>query len=220
MATEKPKTQDGKEIKDTTTVGGTVSKTKELIEAARKRNEIEQANADAPVGDSRPQANFSEEELDQLKADAELMAEGKVQAKAGTLDGSIDVEAMGDVKGDGGDAKDYADDDPAKALGVPVYEHGLNETQNGADRFANTSIDDNRVSKRTQAEIERGRTALSDRTEAPSASRRSERSTSRTVVTDANDDPDGEKGKAKAEAEAKAKEEAEKKAEAKKNADK
>lgn len=209
MATEKPKTQDGKEIKDTTTVGGTVSKTKELIEAARKRNEIEQANADAPVGDSRPQASFSDEELDQLKADAELMAQGKVQAKAGTLDGTIDVEAMGDVKGDGGDAKNYEDGDPAKALGVPTYIHGLHETKGGQE----TSLaPETRISARTIAEQQRGAEVIKGHGEARDRARKAateagERRGSRTVVTDAEEDPEviAAKVKAREEAEKKTK---------------
>lgn len=200
MATEKPKTQDGKDIKDTTTVGSTVSKTKELIEAARKRNEIEQANADAPVGDSRPQARFSDEELDQLKADAEIMAEGKVQAKAGTLDGSIDVEAMGDVKGDGGDAKNYDDDDPAKGLGVPTYIHGLHETKGGAE----TSLaPETRISARTAAEQARGKEVLQGHSEARARAQKlsaqsGETRKSRTVVTDAEEDEATIRAKVKA----------------------
>ena len=197
MATEKPKTQDGKDIKDTTTVGSTVSKTKELIEAARKRNEIEQANADAPVGDSRPQARFSDEELDQLKADAEIMAEGKVQAKAGTLDGSIDVEAMGDVKGDGGDAKNYDDGDPAKALGVPTYIHGLHETKGGVE----TSLaPETRISARTAAEQARGAEVLKGHSEARARAQKLSADTrkSRTIITDAEEDEATIRAKVKA----------------------
>lgn len=200
MATEKPKTPDGKEIKDTTTVGSTASKTKELVEAARRRNEIEQANADAPVGDSRPQARFSDDELDQLKESAETMAEGKVQAKAGTIDGAIDIEAMGDVKGDGGDAKNYDDDDPAKALGVPTYIHGLHETKGGQE----TSIPpETRISARTAAEQARGAEAIRDHGAARDRAQKlgaSERRKSRTVVTDAEQTDEEIRARAEAEA--------------------
>jgi len=138
----------------------TGDKTKELLEAARKRREIEQANSDQQP--KVVEQRFSDEELATMKEDAEKLAEGKVQAKAGTIDGTIDIEAMGDVKGDGGDAKDYDDGDPDKALGVPTYIHGLHETKDGVDTF--TAVDnESRISARTRAEQQRGREIVSGR---------------------------------------------------------
>lgn len=202
MTDEKVTTQDGKPVKDTTTVGSTASKTKELIAAAKKRNEIEQANADAPVGDQRPQARFTDDELDLLKTDAEKMAEGKVQAKAGTLDGSIDVEAMGDVKGDGGDAKNYDDDDPAKALGVPTYIHGLHETKGGTE----TSLaPETRISARTLAEQSRGKEVLQGHSQARDRAKKvaaQETRKGRTVITDAEEDEATVRAKLKAQQDA------------------
>lgn len=186
----------------------TRSKAEKLLEANRKRKLAEEANMEAnePTDLQRDNLNKEDEATKEQKIEAaEKRAEIKVEAMAGSLTGDIDVEAMGDVKGDGGDAKDYADDDPAKALGVPVYEHGLAATREGTDVYspaAEQAIEgDTRVSARTRAELQRGKEALAGRTPAED---KSERVRTRTVVTDADADPDGDKGKAKAEAKAKA----------------
>lgn len=192
----------------------TVSKTKELVEAARKRKELEQANSIAQP--KTVEQRFSDDELNQLKADAELMAEAKVQAKSGTIDGVIDIEAMGDVKGDGGDAKDYDDNDPDKALGVPVFIHGLHETRGGVDTITAVA-GETRVSARTRAEQQRGKEIVEGK-EADRASRvRTEtatddgrRVTGRTTIEDADTEELAAQAKAKREAEAKAKADAKK----------
>lgn len=190
------------------TTEDTRSKAEKLLEANRKRKLAEEANAEAnePTDLQREELSKEDEATKEQKIDAaEKRAEIKVEAMAGSLTGDIDVEAMGDVKGDGGDAKDYDDDDPDKALGVPVYEHGLAATREGVDVYspaAEQAIEgETRVSARTRAELQRGKEVLAGR--AP-ADVRSEQTRTRTVVTDANSDPDGEKGKAKAEAKAKA----------------
>lgn len=183
----------------------TVSKTQELVEAARKRKEIEQANSTQPA--KTPEQRFSDAELDQLKEDAEIKAEGKVQAKAGTITGKVDVEAMGDVKGDGGDAKDYDDNDPDKALGVPTYIHGLAETKGGVDTI--TAVDaENHVTARTRAEQARGREVIEGREADRAAAQSNRRVTARsgeTVVEDADEEKLAAEAKAKRAAEEKAK---------------
>jgi len=138
----------------------TTSKAAELVEAAKKRRELEQANSTQPP--KTVEERFSDEELAQLKKDAEVMAAAKVQAKAGTMTGKLDVEAMGDVKGDGGDAADYDDGDPDKALGVPTYIHGLHETREGVDTVTAVAKE-NHVSARTRAEQQRGKDVISGR---------------------------------------------------------
>jgi hypothetical protein len=167
----------------------TLSKTQELIEAARLRNKAEQEVAETPKNPVTKN-NLSDEEVEVMREGAEKRAAVKVQAKAGSLTGVIDVDAMGDVKGDGGDAKDYADNDPAKALGVPVYQHGLGATKDGVDEYAGSeTVYGHRTSARTNAELERGREALAG----VKASRAAARAVpSRTVVTDV-DDTDGSK---------------------------
>lgn len=189
----------------------TVSKTQELVEAARRRKEVEEAAAEvtAPSGTTaRP--SLTDEEREVMKEGAEERISTRPQYVNASLTGKLDPEAMGDVKGDGGDAKDYPEGDPDKALGVPVYEHGLAETRLGVDVFQTAqNARETRVSARTQAEIERGRKAASD----AKISRETARN-GRTVVTDVSDDPEGEEGRRKAEAEAKAKADADAKAEA------
>lgn len=189
----------------TVTSGGNKSKAQELVEAARRRNLAEQEVADQNDADTTNNGiNEDPDTVESKKEAAETLASIKPQAVAGSLDG-IDVEAMGDVKGDGGDAKNYADDDPDKALGVPVYEHGLSEDTARGPYFAGTSVQDGgpvgetRVSKRTQEEMRRGRDAIDTVRES-----RAQNAKSRVTVTDANDDPDGSKGKAAAEKAAKA----------------
>jgi hypothetical protein len=186
----------------------TRSKAEKLIEANRKRKLAEEANqqANEPTDLQREDLNEEDEATKEQKIEAaEKRAEIKVEAMAGSLTGDIDVEAMGDVKGNGGDAKDYEEGDPDKALGVPVYEHGLAATREGVDVFspaAERAIEgETRVSSRTQAELQRGREALENR-KAPE--KKTGRAPTRTVVTDAVNDPDGEQGKAKLEAKAKA----------------
>lgn len=191
------------------------SKAEKLIEANRKRKEAEQANADAnkSVELEREDLNKEDQATKDQKIDAaEKRAEIKVEAMAGTMDGNIDVEAMGDVKGDGGDAKDYDDGDPDKALGVPVYEHGLGATRDGGDVYSPAAEEalegkESRMSSQTKAEIEAGRAALEGRDNAERNRRRTqaELDGSRTVVTDDETDPEGDAGKAKAEAKARAK---------------
>lgn len=174
----------------------TVSKTQQLVEAARKRKQAEEELA-KETATAKPRAadNMTEEQVDGLRNKAEEQAATKVQAVAGSLAG-IDIEAMGDVKGDGGDAKDYKDSDPAKALGVPVYEHGLNATKDGVDVLApalsEARVFGERHSQRTQAELDRGAAAIEGARHTRAEASRS----TRTVVTNAEDDPDGEKAKA------------------------
>jgi|GEM_PF-5880017 len=173
-----------------------VSKAEELLKAARERaniaEETDKAKAETEKADARVQDQVAE---NKRAAAADEKIEGRVQARAASLTGEVDPDAMGDVKGDGRDAKDYPDDDPDKYLGVPTYEHGLAATN--ADNPYGT-----RQSERTRAEIERGRQLLeakksSREREAPKAGTRT-----RTVVTDADEDPKGEEGAKKAEAKA------------------
>jgi hypothetical protein len=184
----------------------TGSKTQELVAAAKKRQEIERTNQEnTPVVStaSRLKDNLTDEELDTVKAAAEEQAEGKVQAKAGTIDGTVDIEAMGDVKGDGGDAKDYDDGDPAKALGVPVYEHGLAEIRGGVDTIQATET---RLSKRTALEQARGKELLEGHREAREKARAAAEEsdsrirTGRTFVTEDADEAETIAAKAKADA--------------------
>lgn len=142
-----------------------MSKTDELAKAAEKRHEIQKKIAEdtqpAPPP-ARAEDRMTDAELEGLKEKAEVQAEHNVQGRAGTLTGEIDIEAMGDVKGDGGDAKYYDDDDPAKALGVPVYEHGLNQTKGGVDEVVRAATKAE-PSASTKAEMERGARAVGDR---------------------------------------------------------
>lgn len=171
---------------------GTVSKTKAVIEAARRRNQVEQAMAEVLTPTQPSSMPTDEDMVAGLRERAEVQASARPQSANGTSDGNIDIEAMGDVKGDGGDASQYADDDPAKRFGVPVYQHGLAATREGADELApiQQQAFGQRMSARTQAELDRGKQALNG----GSASSRST-----VAVTDANDDPDGEEGRKAAE---------------------
>lgn len=187
----------------TVSTGSGKSKAEELVEAARRRNLAEQEAAENNGADG----NTAEDEAakEGMKDAAETLASIKPQAVAGSLAG-IDVEAMGDVKGDGGDAKNYADNDPDKALGVPTYAHGLSEDTARGPYFAGTSVQDGevggdtRISKKTELELRRGREAISNKAaESRDIARRS-----RVSVTDATDDPTGEKGRIAAEQAAKA----------------
>jgi len=143
-----------------------MAKEDEVKKALDKRQNIERQYIEDNKTSPRLRDNLTDEELDVVKADAEKMAQAKSQAKAGTVDGKIDIEAMGDVKGDGGDAKDYADDDPDKALGVPVYEHGLHENRAGQEMSIPRET---RISQRTLdeqargAEVAKGHKAARDR---------------------------------------------------------
>lgn len=181
----------------------TASKTQQLAEAARLRTKVEREAAEsvAPAKEANTEAN---EEIKANKREhAEDLASIRPQAIDKSLDG-IDPDAMGDVKGDGGDAKNYPDGDPDKALGVPTYEHGLKEDRvgGGLNRAVNTAFG-HRQSSRTQDEMNRGKEAIGQAKTSRPAPRKGS-----TVVTDANEDPDGDNGKTAAEkraAEAKAK---------------
>lgn len=176
------------------------TKAQQLAEAAKRRNLVEQeANRSRKSGD-----NFDnrDEEAEQAKKEAgELLASQRPQAVAQSLAG-IDPDAMGDVKGDGGDAKEYDDADPAKALGVPTYEHGLKEhSTDGSIEAGQRKVFGEKISERTRAEQERGRKAIEGRSASDTTERRA--SATRTVVTDADADPDGKSGTKEAEAKAK-----------------
>lgn len=172
-----------------------MSKTQQLAEAAKQRAkaevDIEKVTEATPT---RAVDRMDETEIDGLRERADGLASVRVQAVAGSLTGKIDIDAMGDVKGDGGDAKDYDDGDPAKALGVPVYEHGLAATKNGVDVMAPAveTLFGSQMSEATRAEIEAGRAALNGVRETREASRNS----ARTVVTDASADEDGKQAAA------------------------
>lgn len=183
----------------TVTTGGNKSKAQELVEAARRRNQIEQEVAEGNEDQAPNGVPEDEKTREAMKEAAEEKAAVKPQAVAGSLDG-IDVEAMGDVKGDGGDAKNYEDGDPDKALGVPNYVHGLDESKATGESVTDAAAHGTRISKRTDAEMQRGREALNQRYESNAQARRS-----RVTVTDADDDPKGDKGKKAAEAAAKSK---------------
>lgn len=192
----------------------TESKTQKLVDAAKERARLakeadEKGNTDT-VQTGRASDNLSDNAIETMKEGAEEMAELKVQSRANTLDGEIDVEAMGDVKGDGRDAKDYPDDDPDKALGVPVYEHGLHATSGGVDEteeLRRRAEPETRQSKRTQEEMQRGKEVLTTRTP---TSRATTRQTEGKAEDKTNADVEAERQaerKAKAEAEARKAEE-------------
>lgn len=168
------------------------SKAQRVAEAAKLRAKVEaEHERQLPTGNEPP-----EEYRENMKAAAEEAASVKVQPRVGTITGEIDVEAMGDVKGDGRDAKDYPDNDPDKALGVPTYVHGLHETSVGGTTTQDKLFADRGVSEKTKAEMSRGEDAISHRAEQRTAAKKS---TTRTVVTDADSDPDGEAGRKAAE---------------------
>lgn len=183
----------------TVTTGGNKSKAQELVEAARRRNQIEQEVAEGSEDQAPGGVPKDPEIREAMKDAAEDKAGVKPQAVAGSLDG-IDVEAMGDVKGDGGDAKNYEDGDPDKALGVPNYVHGLNESKATGESVTEAASRETRISKRTEAEMQRGREALGRKEES-----RAHAAKGRVTVTDADDDPKGEKGKAASEKAARSK---------------
>lgn len=169
------------------------SKADELLAAARARNqqakEADDKNPKTPLDEQEKKPETVEAKI----AAAEQMAETRVQAKAGTIDGTIDVEAMGDVKGDGRDAKDYPDTDPDKQLGVPVYEHGLHRTP--ADNTdLSTGVVGARNSTKRDAEIARGREIIERNQKAREsaqnrrASQGESDATFRTTITDADDE--------------------------------
>lgn len=165
------------------------TKAQRVAEAAKAR-----AKAEQETEVKEHEAN--EKRNENLREAAEQRAEVKPQAINGTLEGKIDVNAMGDVKGDGRDAKDYPNDDPDKALGVPVYEHGLKETSVGGETPATEKVLSKRLSAKTEAEMNRGKEIVGSRERSAPKAKASE---TRTVVTDADDDPDGEKGRKAAE---------------------
>jgi hypothetical protein len=137
-------------------------KTKEMVEAAKQRAKL----AKEAEAQKNTDTGLSPEAEATMKEAAEEKAAIKVQARDGTIDGKIDVEAMGDVKGDGRDAKDYDDDDPDKAKGVPVYKHGLSATKDGVDEAVSLkrAAGETRFSKRTEAEVNRGKEVLAGST--------------------------------------------------------
>lgn len=212
------------------------SKTQELLDADAARAKAVAATptgTPGPIGSQTLRDRLTPEEIEQKRADAEKLADLKVQARDGTLDGKIDIDAMGDVKGDGGDAKDYDDGDPDKRLGVPVWEHGLKSIKNGVDDTAALVEQEEIVpTEQTNLEMEAGRTAVANRNKERTARLAAEkdhvhvakvdRTKTATVMTD-DDDTDGSKAAAKLQAkqEADAKKAAEdtKKAEAKAKAD-
>lgn len=130
-----------------------MAKDDEVKKAAENRHEIDKQRVEDENQNKPIEKRFDETELGVLKESAQQMADAKPQSAHGTIDGKIDIEAMGDVKGDGGDAKNYADDDPDKAKGVPTYEHGLHEIKAGE----NVALPrETRISERTLAEQDRG----------------------------------------------------------------
>lgn len=172
--------------------GGAASKTKALIEAsrARQRNAAQVEEDNAETEKSKQEQN--EQRVKELAEGRQELADVNVQARDKSLTGEVDPMAMGDVKGDGGDAKDYDDNDPAKRLGITTAEHGLNVNRDGTDGEIATAFG-HRVSKRTQDEMQRGRDNLAD---AKTERRHLEKGT--TAVTDAEEDEDGKKGDAAA----------------------
>ncbi len=143
----------------------TKSKAAELLAAARARNEkAVELDKNEPAKSAVEEQAKEPEIVAQKIAAAEEMAETRVQAKAGTLTGEIDVEAMGDVKGDGRDAKDYPDSDPDKHLGVPTYEHGLasNKPLDQPDDNLSSGVVGARTNSRREAEIARGRERIAE----------------------------------------------------------
>lgn len=175
-----------------------LSKAQKLAEAAKLRHKIEEEANAAVAPEGSMTAKVDEEAEEGMKDAAEKNIKARPQAVDKSLDGNLDIEAMGDVKGDGGDAKDYDDGDPAKALGVPVYKHGLAENRiDGSLEAGKREVFGQRISARTAEEQRRGKEALNRREAEKSPSKRP--SATRTVVTDADADPDGSDGKSKAE---------------------
>lgn len=177
-------------------------KTQRIVEAAKNRTRAERevAERNGPVTEEN---RFDEAEQAQMQESAQKMADLKPQAAAGTIDGEIDLEARGDVKGDGGDAKNYDDGDPDKYVSPTTAEYGLSEDTVRGPYFAGTSaLGDRNISEQTRAEMERGRKVVDGRGGSRS------RPTTRTVITDDSDDADAINAKARADAKAKAEREA------------
>lgn len=129
-----------------------MTKEQKVKEAAETRHEIDKERLEQDDPNLPVEKRFEGEALDTLKDSGAEMASAKPQSEHGTLDG-IDIEARGDVKGDGGDAKDYDDGDPDKYKSPPTYEYGLHETKAGE----NTALPrETRISDRTLAEQDRG----------------------------------------------------------------
>lgn len=143
-----------------------MAKEDEVKKAMEKRHEIEKSHQEAEKSPDRIEDRMNEDELDTFKDAAAEKAEGKAQAKAHIADGKVDLEARGDVKGDGGDAKDYPDDDPDKYKSPPTYEYGLNETRAGVDvsRPREEVISDRTAAEQARgAETQKGHQAARDR---------------------------------------------------------
>lgn len=152
-------------------------KAQRIAEAAKNRTQAERELAKVE-GTDKPKAKPTvEEELAQMDA---MIAAGKIkpQALAGTMEGEIDLAARGDVKGDGGDAKNYADSDPDKYLSPTTAEYGLNE-----DRATGVSVttiaarSGQVISERTRQEMDRGAQVVKGRTSG-------RRAIGKTVVTE------------------------------------
>ena len=137
----------------------TASKSQAIIEAAEARARARAEKGEDQVNDTTRRYATEIEDAD-LEA-AQKEADTRVQAAAQSMTGKVDVEAMGDVKGNGGDAKNYADGDPDKALGVPTYAYGLNDVKAGGAEL--NTAPGNVQSAKTKAEIDRGKKVLSDR---------------------------------------------------------
>lgn len=154
------------------------TKTQRIVEAAKARTRAEREVAErhnAPT----PENRLSDEERAQMEESAQKMADLKVQPRAGTIDGDIDLKARGDVKGDGGDAKDYDEGDPDKYVSPTTAEYGLAEDTVRGPYFAGTeAMTDGNVSERTKREMSRGREVVEGR-----GGNRS-RPRTRTVITD------------------------------------
>lgn len=154
----------------------TGSKSQNVMKAAEAR--AKRAEEEATPG-TAGRTNISPLPLaneETMVESANTLAETNVQSRANTLTGEIDPQAMGDVKGDGRDAKDYPDDDPDKQLGVPTYAAGLRNVTGGAV----DAVQERRVIKRTEEEMSRGKDAI---TSAKSL-RRSEARTAMETGTD------------------------------------
>lgn len=181
---------------DKTTTDKNVSKTQQLAEAARLRTKVEREAAEQNAPGLDPDREEDAKHVDAMIEAAEQNIAIRPQAVAASLTGKLDPEAMGDVKGDGGDAKDYPEGDPDRALGVPTYEHGLKEVRVGGDDLeaGKRAVSSQNLSPRTLAEMEAGKRALGS-----SKNARVSVKSGATVVTDASEDPDGTAGATAAE---------------------
>lgn len=136
----------------------TSAKSKELLDAANARAKALAERGEDQVAET--QRRYDTEISDEAKEGAQAEADTRVQSRANSLTGAVDVEARGDVKGNGGDAKNYPDGDPDKYLSPTTAEYGLNDLKGGAPV---RGVGDNTVSAKTQAEISRGKEALGAR---------------------------------------------------------